>query len=270
MRDQDRVHQLRDDASDPSLRRELTTESVRHADRTPGGERFAQHRPWAKLMAVAAGLVAVGIAVPLLWTAGQNGSPQLPAAPRSGPVPGVPDDAVLFIFTVEDARDYPTAVDTGSLDLSSATVPDLPALARTPTSTWALAGAVGEAPEMHQDSVDAILAATDTTLSVDYAWPSPDPVISLRLDDERCAAWTAQPLAQVGADGSLADNDWGTDDQGCTDPGQAAEEAWAPLLADTWLHQLGDDVVVVSVVFPGSTAASTVRSEAAPRILGGE
>lgn len=206
------------------------------------------------------------------------GEDMAPAVPTStpGPTQVEPEpadlaDAQTFLFFRDGTN---TDLEPGSLQPLAGQA--VPTVADLKGSAWALVPmeSVTEAQEL----LDIDLAAPEdagadvpTTLSFVEAEDG-DTLLSMSIDG--CGGATFQEDLTLAADGRFVGQPAATEDQGCPEDVQAAEDLWIDVLpAGGWLHQPSQDVLLLSVIVPADaapdpeTTADPTGEQAAPADL---
>lgn len=102
-------------------------------------------------------------------------------------------------------------------------------------------------------------ADVPTTLSFAEAADG-DTLLSLGIDD--CGGATFQDELVLEANGRFAGQDMATDDIGCSDAVQTAEDFWMLTLPQGgWLHQPAEDILLLSVVLPEDAEPDPVPTD---------
>ncbi|WP_256838986.1 hypothetical protein [Ornithinimicrobium faecis] len=189
-----------------------------------------------------------------------------PAVPTSTPGPTqvepgpvAMESAVTFMFHREGTH---TDLETSSLH--SLADQEVPAVDQLTGSSWELQPML-YAPGA-EDFIDIAFAGPDdagvtepTTLSFMEAEDG-DTLLSMSIDE--CGGATFQEDLVLAEDGRFAGQPAGTDDQGCLDGVQAAEDFWMEALpAGGWLHQPHEDVLLLSVIVPEGAAPTQETTE---------
>ena len=189
-----------------------------------------------------------------------------PAVPTSTPEPSQVEPGPVDI---SQARTYlfnrsgtTTDLEASSLELLSGQ--DVPTVADLTGSSWELvpmdsAGETQGFIEIDLAGPDDAGAAEPTTLSFMEAEDG-DTLLSISIDE--CGGATYQEDLALGVDGRFAGQSAATDDQGCPDGVQAAEDVWMSALpAGGWLHQPHEDVLLLSVIAPEGAAPTQEATE---------
>src|SRR5699024_603025 len=130
---------------------------------------------------------------------------------------------------------------------------DVPSVADLAGSSWALSPMDSAGDQQGCIEIDLAVSAdvgavVRTTLSFVEAEDG-DTLLSVSIDE--CGGATFQEDLVLAADGRFVGQDTGTEDIGCSDAIQAAEDFWMLALPQGgWLHQPAEDVLLLSVVGP--------------------
>lgn len=200
---------------------------------TQGRRRRRTKRIGAGAVTGVAGLAVAG----LVWQTGFLGGS---GAGQDDLVAAFPEGTTTFVFAAPDAPDDAVP------ELSGVTVPSEEALAGT---RWQLLDEVWGGGE----AASVVGSASDTELS----FPASGPGWGITVED--CGGAGRQEELDLAEDGAFGTGDVGTDDQGCPEEVQAAEDFWMDVLAgDGSLRMLGGDSYLLLTVPVAGTADDPV------------
>ncbi|RIK17180.1 MAG: hypothetical protein DCC50_02600 [Acidobacteria bacterium] len=193
-----------------------------------------------------AAVSAVGV---LAQTGLLGGSGTLPTAPAA-----VPDGYTTFVFASPDVVGEPVPG-------SGTERPSVPAAAALDGTSWVLE------EDLWGTSTPAaqVVGGDPATTTLEFGGVSGR---GWGFDADGCGAGWFQDDLTLSAEGRFPGGDLATDDQGCPEDAQAAEDFWIRALSGGgYLRELGSDWLLVSVVVPAAPstdAPAPTSTEPAP------
>lgn len=180
-----------------------------------------------------------------------------PAVPTSTPTQVEPVPADLTQARTYLFQRTGTSTDLAASSLEPLAGQDVPGVTDLTDSSWEFVpmdtpgGTPADTGIDFAGSAD-LSAAVPTTLSF-VAAENGDTLLSMSLDE--CGGATFQEDLSLGADGRFAGQPAMTDDQGCPEDVQTAEDLWMETLpTGGWLHQPHEDVLLLSMIVPPEEA----------------
>ncbi|WP_202613599.1 AMIN-like domain-containing (lipo)protein [Ornithinimicrobium cerasi] len=193
-----------------------------------GRRRRARKRAGAALVAGAATVTALAVG----WQAGLMGG----ATDPTPTVAAVPDGYTTFVFAAPGAPE---------VDVDTVSALDVPTAAELSGTTWVLTDDLWGSDL----SASQVVAADPGTTTITFGG---DPGSGWGFSADGCGGGWVQEDLSLSAEGRFPPSDPVSDDQGCPQDAQAAEDFWAAALGGGgYLRVLGDDDwLLVSVVAP--------------------